>query len=203
MSANLLALPGELRNEIFKQVLVVQGPINPGYRSCQSQPLTPELLRVNKAIHHEASSLLYSQNCFDLTTYNSEGLISFLNQIGSQNASYVRHIYIEFPDILDPGTNNATYGEDCVRFLAKFQSDCTDLSTITMSLDSASAVARKLRVFDEHPIVVEALALIDTRLRAITSLQQTIVEVYNDGPSAALGRVMESYGWTIFVYCPF
>jgi len=196
MSANLLSLPGELRNAIFQQLLMDQEPINPRNRPCLPQALTPELLRVNKAIHHEASSLLYSQNCFDLTTCDSERLISFLNQIGRNNASRIQDIYIEFPDICVLAADMVTFGEDCIRVLAKIRSDCTNLSTITTSLGSTNAMALELDALDKPHIVAEALALVDTHFRAITSLQQIIVKVYEDGPSAALRRVMESHGWT-------
>jgi len=199
MSANLLSLPGELRNAIFQQLLMDQEPINPRNRPCLPQALTPELLRVNKAIHHEASSLLYTQNCFDFTTCDSEDLISFLSQIGRNNASRIRHFYIDFPDIPNLGTDNVTLGEDCVRVLAGIQSECTNLSTIRTSLRSTNATALKLDALDKPHIVAEALALVDTHFRAITSLQQIIVEVYEDGPSAALRRVMESHGWTLNV----
>jgi len=199
MSANLLSLPGELRNAIFQQLLVDQDRIDPWHHSYPSQPLTPELLRVNRAIHHEAGSLLYSQNCFDLTTCDSERLISFLNQIGRNNASRICHIYIDFPDIFDLDTGNVFLGPDCVRFLARIQSDCTNLSTITTSLGSTSTAAFKLDELVKPPTVVEALALVHTHFRAITSLQQIVVEVYEDGPSAALRRVMESHGWTLNV----
>jgi hypothetical protein len=36
-------------------------------------------------------------------------------------------------------------------------------------------------------------------LRAISSLQEIIVEVYEDGPSADIRMKMESHGWTINV----
>ncbi len=199
MSANLLSLPGELRNAIFQQLLMHQEPIDPRNRPCLPQALNPELLHVNKAIHHEASSLLYTQNCFDFTKCGSEDLISFLNQIGRNNASRIRHFYIDFPNIPDLGTDNVTLGEDCVRVLARIQSDCTNLSTITTSLRSTNAMALKLDALDKPHIVAEALTLVDTHFRAITSLQQIIIEVYEDGPSAALRRVMESHGWILNV----
>jgi len=196
MSANLLSLPGELRNAIFKQLLTDREPVNPWHHSYPPRPLTPELLRVNKAIHHEASSLLYSQNCFDLTTCDSERLVSFLNPIGRNNASRIQHIYIDFPYIRNLGTDNITFEEDCVRILAKIQSDCSNLRTITTSPGSTNTMALELDVLDNPPIVVKALALVDSHFRAMTSLQEIIVEVYEDCPSAALRREFESHGWT-------
>lgn len=37
------------------------------------------------------------------------------------------------------------------------------------------------------------------RFRAISSLQEIIVKMYEDGPGAAIRREMESHGWTIKV----
>lgn len=199
MSPNLLTLPGELRNEIFKQVLVVQGPIEPGPYCFQPPSLTRELLRVNKAIHREAISLLYTQNCFDFTEYDSEDLISFLDNIGRNNASRIQQVYINFPKIRDLGADPLIMDEDYVRYFAKIQSDCTDLRTITTSARSTNAMVLKLDKLDKPHVVGEVLALVDTHFKAITSLKQIIVEVYEDGPSAALRKVMESRGWTIKV----
>ncbi len=174
-----------------------QEPINPRNRPCLPQALTPELLRVNKAIHHEASSLLYSQNRFDFTSCDSERLISFINQIGRVNASRIQHVYIEFPDVRILGTDKVTFGINCVRTLARIQSDCTNLSTITTSRGSTNAVALELDALDKKPhVVVKALASVDVTFRAITSLQQIIIKVYKDSPASALGRAMESHGWT-------
>jgi hypothetical protein len=53
--------------------------------------------------------------------------------------------------------------------------------------------------FDSPRIVAKAFALVDTRLRTISSLQDIIVQVYEDGPSADIRTKMESYGWTIKV----
>lgn len=55
----------------------------------------------------------------------------------------------------------------------------------------------KLDALDNPKIVTEALKLVDTRFRAISSLQEIIVRVYKDGPSGYIRRKMESHGWTI------
>jgi hypothetical protein len=46
-------------------------------------------------------------------------------------------------------------------------------------------------------IVAEALALVDARFGAVSSLQAIIVEVDEDGPSDHIRREMKSHGWTI------
>ena len=48
-------------------------------------------------------------------------------------------------------------------------------------------------------LVTEALKLVDIHFRVISSLQEIIVEVYEDGPSDHIRRKMESHGWTISI----
>ena len=55
----------------------------------------------------------------------------------------------------------------------------------------------KLDALDHPKIVAEALALVDARFRAFSSLQEIIVEVYEDGPSNHIRREMKNHGWTI------
>ena len=59
---------------------------------------------------------------------------------------------------------------------------------------------RGLDALDNPKPVAEALLLVDTRFRAILSLQEIIVEVYKDrGLSDHIRREMQSHGWTISV----
>lgn len=50
---------------------------------------------------------------------------------------------------------------------------------------------------DYYNAATEVLTLVDTRFRTISSLQEIILEVYEDGPSDHLRKRMESYGWTL------
>jgi hypothetical protein len=203
MSTNFLSLPGELRNNIYEQLLVLQEPI-----VCPTRPwrwhsplraLHPELLLANKTVHREASSLLYAQNHFNLTMCTSEHVASFLDQIGRHNASHIRLICIDFPDFRDLGQPNVALEDDSVRILAKIQSDCTNLSTLITSLASTDAMGLTLYALDSPQIAGEALALADARFRAISSLEEVVVKVYEDCPSVDIRRKMEGHGWTISV----
>ena len=57
----------------------------------------------------------------------------------------------------------------------------------------------RLDALDNPKVVTEAFKLINTHFRAISSLQEIIIEVYADGPSDHIRRKMESHGWTISV----
>jgi hypothetical protein len=197
MPPNFFSLPSELRNRIYELRLVHQEPIDPWVDYNRRQKLTPALLRANKAVHREAGSLFYAQNRFDFTMGTPEDVASFLGQIGRNNADYIRHISINFPKFLylDPG--DVTLEDDSVGILANIQSGCANLSTLTTSLYSTNAMELRLDALDNPKIVLEALKLVDTRFRAISSLQEIIVEVYEDGPSDHIRRKMQSHGWTI------
>ena len=73
------------------------------------------------------------------------------------------------------------------------------MSTLTTSLDGTNTIARELDTLNSLQVVVEGLALVDARFRAIPSLQEIIVEVYEGGISVDIRKIMESHGWTIKV----
>lgn len=211
MSTNFLSLPGELRNNIYEQLLVLQKPIVPPTppRSWHSplRALHPklhpelylELLLANKTVHREASSLLYAQNHFDLTKCTPSDVASFLDQIGRHNASHIRLICIDFPDFRDLGQPNVALEDNSVHILAKIQSDCTNLSTLVTSLVGTNIMGPTLDALDSPQIAGEALALADARFRAISSLKEVVVKVYEDCPSVDIRRKLEGHGWTISV----
>lgn len=57
----------------------------------------------------------------------------------------------------------------------------------------------RLDALDNHKVVTEALNLVNTHFRGLSSLQGIIVEVYKDGSSDDLRRKIESHGWTISI----
>jgi hypothetical protein len=197
MSTNFLKLPSELRNRIYELCLLHEEPINPWIDYNQRHELTPGLLRANKTIHREASSLLYAQNRFDFTMATPEDVASFLRTIGNNNADCIRHICVDFPSPrnLEPG--NVTLEEGSDDILVSIQSSCANLRTLTTSLSSTHAMELRLDALDNPKVVTEALTLVNTCFRAISSLQDIVVEVYDDGPSDSIRRKMEDLGWKV------
>jgi len=98
MSFSFLSLPGELRNQIYQLVILDSKPIDPW--SIGFNQLTPGLFRANKTIHHEATPLFYLRNCFDFTSKPAEDVDKFLRQTGQNNAAYIRHVRVGFPDLI-------------------------------------------------------------------------------------------------------
>ena len=197
MSTNFLKLPSELRNRVYELCLVRQEPIDARIKGYQRQELTPGLLRVNKTVHREASSLFYAQNCFDFTWVIPEDVALFLGTIGRTNADYVRHVRVNFPAILHLIPGHVALGDVSIGIFAEIQSGCANVRALTTGLATTNAMELRLDALDHPTIVTEALELVDTRFRAISSLQEITVEVYEDGPSDYIRRKMESHGWTI------
>ncbi|KAI8949459.1 hypothetical protein F4801DRAFT_580423 [Xylaria longipes] len=162
----------------------------------QQQKLTPRLLCTNKAVHREASSLFYGKNRFDLSDATPEKVVSFLKQI-SNNAAYIRHIVIDFPEFLHLDPGHITLVEGSVEILATIRSGCTNLSSLKTPLCSTHAMELKLDSLNNHKVATEALKLVDTHFRAILSLQEIILEADEVSPSGYIREKMKSYGWTI------
>ena len=55
----------------------------------------------------------------------------------------------------------------------------------------------RLDNLDHYEIAAEALRLVDIRFRAISSLQEIILEMYEEGPSDYFRKEMKAHGWTI------
>ena len=197
MSTNFLAHPRELRDRIYELCLLYQEIVNPWMDYSQRQKLTRGLLRANKTVHREASSLLYSQTRFDFATATPEDLASFLRTIGDNNANCIRHICVDFPSLRDLEPGNVTLEEGSDAILANIQSACTNWRTLTTFVSSTHAMELMFDAPDNSNIVTEALTLVNTRFRAISSLQDIILEVYDDGASGYIGRKMENHGWTV------
>jgi hypothetical protein len=205
MSPHFLDLPRDLRDQVYYILLLHQESIDPWHGYLQEQGLTLGLFRVNKTVHHEATSLFYAQNRFDFYNRTAEQLASFLRQIGLDNADYIRHIFIDFPRFRYTEAGDITLENSSFRILKTIKSSCANLSTLRMPLhvDFMAMEVRFESLSGNNPVLItEALKLVNTRLKAISSLQKIIVEVherYNHGPIDLLKREMENHGWTISI----
>ncbi|KAG9250364.1 uncharacterized protein F5Z01DRAFT_629682, partial [Emericellopsis atlantica] len=190
---SFLDLPSELRNTIYELLLLRSTSINPWHRV--RYELVTGLFRASKKVHHEVTSLFYGQNRFDFTHIDPQTLALFLEQIGSQNSGYIRHILIEFPDFLylDPG--DVTLNEGSVSLLAGVQRSYGNLSSLTTSLHSTNALEQRLDQLDHFGVAAEALELVNARFRAISSTQEIILEVYENRPGYQVRKKMEDLGW--------
>jgi hypothetical protein len=203
----------EIRLKIYSELLIHSepivfvadyGPPSPPLFRNQRAGLCPALLRANKKVYSEASSLLYSNNRFRFPDIfistpcptTSPHIAPFLHQIGSQ-ASLIRHVCISFPTFDDIRHDRAMLHEAHIKNLELIRDTCTSLTTLELLLPPDSANY----AFDDSPITAEALGLLDTRFKAILSLKTIIVnfQVY-DAEDRSDDRIkMRDRGWTVEV----
>jgi hypothetical protein len=156
--------------------------------------LCPAILLANERAHREASPLLYSRNCFRL----DKGFLTlFLDHIGPQNASYLRHICIAFPAFEDYHLGSITLKEDSIRTLERIRDNCTNLATLEMSLRFRTINIMESAIDAPDSPRAAALALVDARFKAISSLKEIIVNVYDEPLSCDLREKMRGCGWTV------
>jgi hypothetical protein len=148
MPIHFFSFPSEIRNKIYEEALMLSEPIilwarQPyggiyglalprNSRECGPLRLCPAILLANKRAHREASPLLYSRNCVRLQ--ERAILTSFLDHIGPQNASFLRHICIPFPAFDDYHLGSVTLKEDNIRTRERIRDNCTNLATLETSL---------------------------------------------------------------------
>ncbi|KAH6695902.1 hypothetical protein BKA61DRAFT_498225, partial [Leptodontidium sp. MPI-SDFR-AT-0119] len=207
----------EIRLEIYSEPLVHSepivfvagyGPPSPPLFRSKRGGLCPALLRVNKKVHGEASSLLYSNNRFRFPDIfvstppatESPHIAPFLHQIGSQ-ASLIRHICITFPAFYDFQRKRVMLHEAHIKNLELIRDICTSITTLELLFPPYSANY----AFDDSPIAAEELDLLDTRFKAIPSLKEITVnsQVYAaEDPDDYPGDYpikMRDRGWTVKV----
>jgi hypothetical protein len=137
-------------------------------------------------------------NRFDFYHCEFEHIASFLGRIGRESASHIQSVRIGFPNFHPLTLHDVTIEDESNRILAKIQSECTSLSTLTASFLSP-------RQWDfyllDDKIAAEALALANARFKAIASLSKIIVEICNcQGLSDFARDTMKSHGWTLRLY---
>lgn len=202
MPINFLSLPSELRNTIYELVLLDDKPIYPWARRNHTRNLTPGLFRTNKTIHHEATPLFYAQNTFELTLLQPRypHISDFFSQIGPTNASTIRHLCLDIPEFDDLDRNNVTFDKDSEDILKLLQNACPNLTTLVWGRYSTAQMELMFErdVLLPYPDVIgKALEFVDTRIRALSSVEEIYVEViacfYADETISA----MKSNGWII------
>ncbi|KAH8600236.1 hypothetical protein B0O99DRAFT_590614 [Bisporella sp. PMI_857] len=223
MPTDFSSFPSEIRNQIYELLLVLAEPIEiTGYHlnsvsEALPQPLwsptrkgfdlCPAILAVNKQIYREAAPLLYSMNSFmvgeSVASYTYEPpraiLASFLDRIGSQNAGFLRRICIAFPSFDGYYTGNVALQGDSILALELIRDKCINLATLETSLETTTVVERSLDSLNNPRAAAEALALVDACFKEISSLEELVVNVYDDAPSLDLRDEMRGRGWTVKV----
>ena len=202
---NFFNFPAEIRLQIYEELFVRPEPlifITSNFSSTlpliteQCYHLCPELLRTSKSVHREASPVLYSGNGFKFIgleatsrlSTKSAALASFFSQIGRQNASFLRHVLIDFDVNHDDYPDSWTVRqENSIEMVELIRDNCTSISKLETTLNDVTSGSE---------LVAKALELLDTRFKEISSLKEIIVHIncYED-PSDDLKQAMRDCGW--------
>lgn len=193
-----------------KLVLVLKSPLQLWRDSSQLHTFAPEmpyrwlaLLYTNRQIYDEASAVVYSSNRFTLvdSTQEFELLQSFLTSIGSTNAGFLSHLCISFPVLEAVGDESGTVNlsKESLQSLVFLQRMCTGLKTIeTLIFHQNSGGLRKASE-DNLEFVEKAISQIDHHLRAIPSLKEFVVRIYDRNVTSSVRAVMQRPGWKVFL----
>lgn len=204
----LLSLSRALRDKIYRQVLVVAHPIYL-FQESESQPVetfAPDrpsrwlaVMYTNRQVHDEASALFYGSNLFSFveTTPYQVGLIQcFLNGIGSENASLLSRLCINFPSA-ERTQEKMVLTEDGARTLALLQEKCTSLRTLEILVYGKSYAIMIAEGCNESQALRNVLSQIDMRLKSITSLTRVTVRFCEGAPSPTVTSLMQDLGWEV------
>lgn len=212
MPTGFFDLPGEIRNIIYEELLVYSNVISLDHawwswessfshsfeRWSNPLHLYPKIFLLSKKAYHEASSVLYSRNCFDIGNSNLFSL--FLNQIGSHNSRYLSSLIIPFPDVhFDGHLMDISLKEDSMQTLNLIRLKCDNVVCLNASLHTSHAMELRLDAFDAPRAVDKVLNLIDTQIKAMSSLKEFRINVYDEPIDIALRKKMRCYGWRLEV----
>lgn len=205
--ANIFSLPVDIRNSIYKRVLVVSPVLL--FQDSYSQKVetfAPDipfrwlaLLHTSRQVHDEARTVLYGMNHFTLveTTQHQGSLLpSFLNCIGPVNSALLSHLSMNFPiaESVQGQPGKAMLNENDLHSLKVLQEQCTSLTTLETLIHSGKSHGLSQ---DDSQFNREALLEINAQLKDITSLERIIVRSYGGTPIPSVMELMQSFGWVI------
>lgn len=203
-------LPGRIRHDIYKRVLVVAHPIylfqDKGSRIETFAPEIPirwlALLYSNRQIYDEARAVLYGLNRFvlvDMTPQQVDLLQSFLSCIRSVNANLLSHLCINFPvaEHMEDQPGEIQIREDSIQSLKLLRERCTNLTTLETFIHSKNSSFLIEADEDNSQFVRKALQQIDAQLKTVSSLKKIIIRVYVPNLTPSVIGLMEGFGWVV------
>ncbi|PCG91286.1 Hypothetical protein PENO1_094560 [Penicillium occitanis (nom. inval.)] len=195
---DFVRLPGEIRNVIYKNLLV-EDPVIPWAEErpwVNREPLHINLAYTTKAIHDEWTSIFYSETTFDFRrneyacgfecsddACELPRTARFLERIG-RNARHIRHILTQFPDYYyDKHRNEYRLFGHSSRLVDMFQIKCPSLKRLCFGPICSYSESTRQTAFNNEAQAAMLLSLIDRHFRTITSLETIAVKVPDCDPS--------------------
>ncbi|CAH0016458.1 unnamed protein product [Clonostachys rhizophaga] len=208
--ACFLSLPTENRISIYEEVFGAGQTffLFPG-SGTQVNALAPTkprrwsaFLFTNRLIYTEAREIIYGANRFVLVdvTHTQTGLLcNFLGGIGPANASLITHLAISFPamDRVDDREGEFALRGDSLRALELLREQCTRLKTLELQVHRQNSSILTEEKDCDSGFARGALPWIDQQLKAISSLERVIVEVYEKALMPSVESVMQDLGWIV------
>jgi hypothetical protein len=122
-----------------------------------------------------------------------------MHALSRRKASFLRYIYIPFPGLDDCHFGSVTLQEDSIHMLEMIRDYFTNIATLETLLYTSAEMESRLDAADSPRAADEALTLVDVRFKAIPSLKEVIVNLYDKTPSDYLRKKIQKCGWTIKV----
>ncbi|ERS98325.1 hypothetical protein HMPREF1624_05109 [Sporothrix schenckii ATCC 58251] len=180
---DFFALPVEIRLQVYAELLIHRGTITLRHEYRDGKPaqicteegvhLDPTLLRVNKRIHREAISILYSGNHYRFVNC----LVTFVIQSVNQ-AHLLRHVVVDFPNytrISHRQPDHSWRHEEILNLdEIYFLHVCAGITTLGLWLDFglSNLFSPDTRRF------TQGLDLIHTQLKLLSSLNKVTVHLH-------------------------
>ncbi|CAG9943827.1 unnamed protein product [Clonostachys rosea f. rosea IK726] len=208
--ACFLSLPAENRISIYHEVFGAGQTffLFPG-GGTQVHALAPTKSRrwnaflfTNRLIYSEAREIVYGANRFVLVdvTHTQTGLLyNFLGGIGPANASLITHLAISFPvmDRVEGQEGEFALRGDSLRALELLRAQCTRLKTLELQVHRQNSAGLTEEKDCDSEFARVALPRIDQQLKAISSLEQVVVEVYEKALMPSVENAMQALGWIV------
>lgn len=174
-----MCLPGELRTRIYELVLLDEEDVSP--LGVFRKELSPGFLCANKTIHSEATWTLQQESILFLQCQFQKGC-----HLPPQNRQQKMQVTFGISPLNFQGfpkSGMSTSGSTAPTRSKSSTVAAPTLSTITITRDSTDNMEIMLCNLHNPQCATEVLNLVDSRLRAFLSLQEVILQVYEDAPS--------------------
>lgn len=218
MPTAFLSLPPEIRNQIYKYLLVCTEPIDPWAwfldkdkknipKTGIPDDLSGNILFTNTTISREARYFLYAHNHFALHwffawdeagTWHKE----FLSVIGKENAALIEHVHFDILNFTEfdwKDDSSSSCPIQRAELLESIRERCTNLKTLTASARTIDIFRGTMRIIGSPstPAVWKAVYQdLAVELQPFSSATKIYVETEPEMESEQNG-LPQRYGWIL------
>ncbi|CAI6082748.1 unnamed protein product [Clonostachys chloroleuca] len=196
-------IPCEIRDQIYEELLVHSGcifldviwsrPASLGFTfNNRLLPISPEILRLNRRTHEEATHILYGKNKFQVENVNN--FTRFLGDIGPANSALLRHLIIPFPYFKeDDGVVAVRDDSIGMQAIDLIQSKCHNIVVLETCLFSSNLVESKLDASGHPEAANQALDLFMDNFCAVPSFRHLRVNLFDKPVSLVFRDILNNH----------